>query len=314
MSDQIMKSSADTLSAAAVARARAMDRANASAIFWRRARSGLLTGLVYLFLIIMTIFALFPLYFVLQASLAGAQNLYTTDLRLLPVQATLDNYVVALTQQPLLSWLMNTLFVCGTATVLGVAFAATGAYALARFRFRGRELSLVALLAIQTFPALLALQAYYLLLLYLRLNGLLIGLTLIYTATALAFSTWNIKGYYDTIPVELEQAALVDGATTTQAFLRVTLPLAAPALAASALLFFIGTWNEFAIANYVLNANSAGTNLTFALGLNGLQSDFRTPWGIFAATSVIVSIPLMTVFLLLQRYFRSGLTVGSVKG
>src|SRR5262249_31950284 len=156
-----------------------------------------------------------------------------------------------LTQIPFVSWVGNTIFVCGSATLLGLIFATTGAYALARFRFRGRQLTLVVLLAIQAFPQLLALLAYYLLLQTLGIIETvpLLGLAVVYAGGSIVFSCWNIKGYFDTLPVELEQAAMVDGATPTQAFLRVTLPLAAPALAASALFIFIGGWNEFAIAN-----------------------------------------------------------------
>jgi arabinogalactan oligomer/maltooligosaccharide transport system permease protein len=314
MSDQFMKAQVQS-EVIAVGKARERRREGAVAIpLRRRFISASLTGLIYLFLILMSLFALFPVYFVVQASLAGGQNLYTTDLRLLPLNPTFDNYIYAFTQEPLLNWLGNSLFVSGFATLLGVIFSMTGAYALSRFRFRGRELSLTLLLVLQAFPGLLALVAYYRLMLTLGLINTLIGLSLIYTAGALAFNAWNIKGYFDTLPVELEQAAMIDGATHTQAFLRVTLPLAAPALATSAILFFIGAWNEFAIANYLLSDNGFQTNLTFGLGIYNLQGDFRTPWGYFAATSVIVSIPLMALFLYAQRYFRSGLTIGGVKG
>jgi arabinogalactan oligomer/maltooligosaccharide transport system permease protein len=141
----------------------------------------------------------------------------------------------------------------------------------------------------------------------------------VYAGGTVVFGCWNIKGYFDTLPVELEKAALVDGATPTKAFLRITLPLAAPALAASALFAFIGGWNEFALANIILNSNGLGgeglgTNVTFAVGIYGLQNNFRVPWGYFAAASVLVSVPLSIVFLYLQRFFKSGLTVGSVKG
>lgn len=315
MSDQIMRAQAQSADAIAVGQVRARRRAGAIAIpLRRRIFNASMLGLVYLFLIVMTIFALFPIYYVVQASLSGTQSLYTTDLRLIPLRPTFDNYIYAFTQEPLLAWLGNSLLVGAATTLLGVIFATTGAYALSRFRFRGREMTLTVLLALQAFPGLLAIVAYYRLLLSLGLINSLIGLILIYTGGALAFNCWNIKGYFDTLPVELEQAALIDGATHTQAFLRVTLPLAAPALAASALLIFIGSWNEFAIANYILSDNGMQTNLTFALGLNGLQGDFRTPWGYFAATTVIVSIPLMALFLWAQRFFRSGLTIGGVKG
>ncbi|GCE26811.1 ABC transporter permease [Dictyobacter alpinus] len=273
-------------------------------------------GLVYVFLTVMTIFALFPIYFVIQASFAGGQNLYTTDLHLLPANPSIDNYIYAFTQEPLLEWLGNTLFVCGFSTLLGLFCSMTGAYALSRFRFKGRKLSLNLLLVLQAFPGLLAISAYYYLLQYLNLldSAPLLGLALIYMASSIVFSCWNIKGYFDTLPIELDQAAMIDGASQWQTFWRVVLPLAAPALAASALLIFVGAWSEFAIANYVLNANDNGSNLTFILGLYRLQGDFRTPWGYFAATSVIISVPLVAVFLFAQRFFKSGLTVGSVKG
>ncbi len=252
----------------------------------RRFFSGILLGLIYVFLIAMTIFALFPIYYVIQASLAGGQNLYSTDLHLLPANPTLDNYVYAFTQEPILSWLGNSFLVSGLATAIGLLFSMTGAYALSRFRFAGREITLNLLLALQAFPGLLAITAYYYLLQYLGLlnNAPLIGLALINAAGALVFGCWNIKGYFDTLPVELEQAAMIDGASHTQAFWRITLPLAAPALAASALFMFIGGWNEYALANFVLNANdTAGSNLTFILGLYHLQG---TPTIHHGATSL----------------------------
>jgi arabinogalactan oligomer/maltooligosaccharide transport system permease protein len=167
------------------------------------------------------------------------------------------------------------------------------------------------LLALQAFPGLLALPAYYLLLNAFGLINNLLGLVFIYAAGSLVLSCWNTKSYFDTLPVELEQAALLDGASHTQTFLHISLPLALPALAVSALFSFISGWSEFPLANLVLNANGTGSNLTFLLGLYSLQSDFRTPWGIFAAASILVSVPLMLIFLYAQRFFRSGLTLGS---
>jgi arabinogalactan oligomer / maltooligosaccharide transport system permease protein len=317
MSDQIMKasSSGEAVSAQVQVAGRAAEREKVVAItLWRRFLSSSMTGLIYVFLAVMTVFALFPIYYVIQASLAGGQNLYTTDLKLLPANPTIDNYIYVFTRLPLLNWIANTFFICAMTTLIGLTFSVSGAYALSRFRLRGREIGLNLLLAIQAFPGLLALTAYYVLLNKLGLLNSLIGLVVIYAGGSLVFGTWNMKGYFDTLPVELEQAALIDGATTTQAFLRVTLPLAAPALAASALFMFIGGWNEYALANLVLNSNATGSNLTFVLGLFALQGDFRTPWGYFAASSVVISVPLILLFLYAQRFFQSGLTIGSVKG
>lgn len=285
-------------------------------IVQRRFLSGLSLGLVHAFLVIMTIFALFPIYYVLQASFNGTQTLYVTDLRLFPAIPTLDNYVYAFTKLPIWNWLGNTVLVCSLSTLIGLTFSMSGAYALSRFRFKGRELTLNLLLALQAFPGLLAITAYYYILQFLGiLNTVpLLALALIYAGGTLVFSCWNIKGYFDTLPLELEQAAMVDGASQTQAFFRVILPLATPALASSALLTFIGGWNEFALANYVLNADAAQSNVTFILGLYSLQTTYQTPWGYFAAASVIVSLPLIILFLYAQRFFRSGLTIGGVKG
>ena len=277
-----------------------------------RVRNMLSLAGIYAFLGIMAIFSLFPVYYVIQASFAGAQNLYTTDLHLLPAHFIFDNYTYALTQLPLLNWIGNTLLVCGLTTLFGVICSTTGAYALARFRFAGRRLTLRGLLALQAFPSLLALSAYYLLLNALNLLNNLLGLVLIYAAGALVLCCWNTKSYIDALPVELEHAAMLDGATPFQAFRRVVLPLAAPALVVSALLNFTAGWNEFALANLMLNANANGSNLTFILGLFSLQDDFHTPWGIFAAVSIIISIPLMLIFLYAQRYFKSGLVLGSL--
>lgn len=317
MSEQIIKAStsSEAVSAGALAGTRQHAREDVHVTTMRRrVVSGFGLALVYLFLIAMVIFSLFPIYYVVQASLAGGQNLYTTDLHILPAQPTFDNYIYAFTQLPILAWIGNTFLICTATTAIGLIFSLTGAYALSRFRFQGREMGLGLLLAVQAFPALLALPAYYLLLNALGLINNLIGLILIYTAGTLVFGCWNLKGYYDTLPVELEQAAMLDGASITQAFIRVTLPLVTPAIAASAIFMFLAGWNEYALANLVLNSNATGSNLTFVLGLFGLQGDFRTPWGYFAACSVIISVPLILLFLYIQRFFQSGLTIGGVKG
>jgi arabinogalactan oligomer/maltooligosaccharide transport system permease protein len=157
----------------------------------------------------------------------------------------------------------------------------------------------------------LALIPIYIILRLVHLVGTPFGLILAYVSVALVFAAWNLKGYFDTIPQELDEAALIDGCTPTQAFLRITLPLAVPALAVTALLMFITGWNEWVMAQTLLSDEN---NYTVPVGLWGLQNDYRIPWGYFASAALIVSIPIMTLFLLLQRYFRSGLTVGGVKG
>lgn len=266
---------------------------------------------VYAFLIVMTIFALFPIYYVVQASFNSTQALYSVDLSLIPHPFTLDNYRRIITQYPFLNWMKSSIIACGLATIIALMCATTGAYALSRFKFRGRAASIFGLVALQTFPGLLAIYAYLDILQSLRLDGTLIGLAIVYAAGNVVFGALNIKGYFDTIPPELEEAARVDGASNFRTFVQVILPLAAPAIAASALFMFIGGWNEFALASIIL---PAGNDVTVPVGLNLLQQDQYTPWGIFAAASVLVSVPLAAIFLYLQRFFKSGLTIGSVKG
>lgn len=277
-----------------------------------RARKNAGLAGIYIFLAIMTVFSLFPLYFVLQASFNSTQALISTQLQLFPTHPSLDNYRFVIQQEPFLRWLGNSILVCTVATVLALACCTTGAYALSRFRFRGRRYGLIFLIALQAFPGLLAIYAYLDILNTLHLDGTPLGLAIVYAAGYIAFGVWNIKGYFDTIPVELEEAALVDGASYFAAFFRIILPLAAPALAATALFMFIGGWNEFVLAKLILNPDN--NSLTVPVGLFQLQQDQYTPWGYFAAAAVLVSIPLMLLYLYAQRFFKSGLTIGSVKG
>lgn len=272
------------------------------------------TGLIgiYIFLGLMAVFALFPIYFVLQASFNATQALISTQLQLIPTHPTFDNYRFVIQQEPFLQWMFNSIVVCSMATILALVCSTTGAYALSRFRFRGRQMSLLFLIGLQAFPGLLAIYAYYDILRILHLDGTPLGLAIVYAAGNLVFGVWNIKGYFDTIPIELEEAGRVDGASYFTIFTRIILPLATPALAASALFMFIGGWNEFVLAKLILNPDNNA--LTVPVGLYQLQQDQYTPWGYFAAASVLVSIPLMLLFLYLQRYFKSGLTIGSVKG
>jgi arabinogalactan oligomer/maltooligosaccharide transport system permease protein len=267
--------------------------------------------MIHGFLFGMLIIALFPVFFILQAAVRPGQSLYTLTLSLWPSQPTLDNFKYILTQIPFPLWLRNSLVVCTATMVAGLVGSATGAYALSRFRFAGKRMTLIMLLAIQSFPTVLALIPIYIILRLVHLVGTPFGLILAYVSVALVFAAWNLKGYFDTIPQELDEAALIDGCTPTQAFLRITLPLAVPALAVTALLMFITGWNEWVMAQTLLSDEN---NYTVPVGLWGLQNDYRIPWGYFASAALIVSIPIMTLFLLLQRYFRSGLTVGGVKG
>lgn len=289
----------------------AQRRAGALDLF-RKPRESWSLIAIYIFLSIMTLFSLFPIYFVVQASLNSTQALISTQLQLIPTHPTLENYRFVIQQEPFVRWIVNSMLVCALSTIIALVCCTTGAYALSRFRFRGRQMSLLFLIGLQAFPGLLAIYAYYSILSILHLDGTLLGLSIVYASGYLVFGVWNIKGYFDTIPIELEEAARVDGASYFAIFMRIILPLAVPALAASALFMFIGGWNEFVLAKLILNPDN--NSLTVPVGLFQLQQDQYTPWGYFAAAAVLVSTPLMVLFLYLQRFFKSGLTIGSVKG
>lgn len=266
---------------------------------------------LYAILIIASLFAFFPIYFVIQASVRPGQSLYSTQLQLLPTDATLDNFRYVLTQLPLLTWIRNSLFVAGMTTVLTLLITVSAGYAFSRFRFRGRNEMLGGMLALQAFPGLLSLFAFYLILLRLGLLNNHWGLILVYASGATVFNIFNLKGYFDTLPADLEEAALIDGATPVQAFFMVMLPLARPAIAVTALFGFLAGFGDFIIAQTMLFDEQL---YTAPVGIFALQDSYRTPWGWFAASALIVSIPVTLLFLYLQRNLVSGLASGAVKG
>jgi arabinogalactan oligomer/maltooligosaccharide transport system permease protein len=268
----------------------------------------------YAILIALTIFALYPVWFALLASGRSGSRLYTLNLpgMFLPVEWTFENYDVMLTQRPLLGWLRNSLYVASLTTIASLLITTSAAFAFSRFRFRGREPALILLLAMQTFPGVLALIAVAQLLTALGLYGKHEGLILAYTTGTLVFSTWNMKGYFDTIPIDLEEAAMIDGAGPIQSFILIALPLARPAIAVTALLGFLAGWGDFIFASVLIPAPD---EMKLAVpALYGLANNQSVPWGYFAAGGLMIIIPTILVFLFLQRQLQSGLTLGGVKG
>ncbi|EFO80760.1 binding-protein-dependent transport systems inner membrane component [Oscillochloris trichoides DG-6] len=270
--------------------------------------------LQYGILILGALFAIYPLWFALIASGRTGDRLYTLNLAgmFVPLEWTFENYRTMLFDRPLLTWLRNSLYVAGITTVVSLIVTTSAAFAFSRFKFYGREFGLILLLAIQTFPGVLALVAVAQLLTALGLYGKHEGLILAYTSTTLVFSTWNMKGYFDTIPVELEEAAQIDGCGPVQSFILIALPLARPALAVTALLGFLAGWGDFIFASVLVPAPDSMKLVV--PGLYSMANSQSVPWGYFAAGGLLIIIPTILVFLFLQRYLESGLTVGGVKG
>ncbi|GAC1361189.1 MAG: ABC transporter permease subunit [Herpetosiphon sp.] len=277
-----------------------------------RKQSPLALAGLYLILILTVFFALFPVWFLVTASLRSGQSLFSTNLAnaLLPTDVTMENYRYMLTQTDFPRWVMNSLYIAALTTIGALLLATPAAYGFSRFRFAGKNSLLILFLALQSFPAVMALVPMYLLLKNLQLLNH-IGLILVYSAGGLVFNIWNMKGYFDTIPIDLGEAALIDGATPTQAFIMVVLPLARPVLAITAMFGFIGGWSEYITAQTILSKSSL---YTAPVGLFILQNDKSVPWGRFAAGALMVSVPVMLLFLALQRNLVSGLTAGGSKG
>ena len=207
--------------------------------------------------------------------------------------------------------LLSSLVVSGATTLVGLGLAVTAAYSLSRFRFPGKQSGMQLLLVTQMFPATLMLVPLYSILQALHLLDSIGGLVLVYATSSLPFCVWMLKGYFDTIPRELEEAAIMDGASPGQVFVKVVLPLTRPALAVTALFSFMQAWNEFILAATLLND---ATRFTLPVALQRYVGEYKTEWGHFAAGALIISAPVMALFFALQKFLVGGLTAGAVKG
>jgi arabinogalactan oligomer/maltooligosaccharide transport system permease protein len=236
---------------------------------------------------------------------------FDLSLSLLPAEPTLDNFRYLFFERPFARWLLNSVMVSLATTLLGVFLASTAAYAFSRFRFPGRTAALLSFLVTQMFPGILMMIPLYLIMDTLGLLDRLAGLTLVYATTAIPFCVWMLKGYFDTIPKELEEAAVMDGASRARIFWTLVLPLSLPGVAVTALFSFMTAWNEFILAATFMNQE---TSYTLPVGLQMMVGQFSSDWGHFAAGSVLVSLPVMALFFALQRYLVAGLTAGGVKG
>ena len=254
---------------------------------------------------------LYPVVQIFSVSLRPGDMLYSTSLEIIPENATFEAYRIVVFEKPFWIWMRNSLLVALATGILGVTLASTAAYALSRFSLRGKGAILFGVLTTQMFPATMLLLPLYLLMRNLGLVNTLFGVVLAYTATALPFCIWTMKGYYDTIPRSLEEAALIDGLSEVGAFRRVTLPLAAPALVITFLFSFLAGYAEFIVARTLLVSRDL---YTLPLGLESLATTFQTQWANYAAGSLLVAIPVVTLFLGLSRYLVEGLTLGGVKG
>jgi arabinogalactan oligomer / maltooligosaccharide transport system permease protein len=275
-------------------------------------------------LISFTLLTIYPVLWVLALAFSGQQSVGLVDLpkdptfleRLRgvlpwPQHFSVRNFVDVMTEQPFGRWLLNSIIVSLMTTVLGVFLACTAAYAFSRFRFPGRDQGMLAFLVSQMFPGTLMLIPLFIIIVkWLGLGNTFWGLVIVYATTSIPFCVWMLKGYFDTIPIDIEESARIDGASPQTIFFRIILPLAKPAIAITALFSFMTAWNEFILASVFMESES---NYTAPVGLRFFVGGFSSQWGFFAAGSVIVSLPVVILFMYLQKYLVSGLTAGSVK-
>jgi arabinogalactan oligomer/maltooligosaccharide transport system permease protein len=268
--------------------------------------------IIHIVLIIACMISIFPVLRVLAVSLRPGDRLMSTDLSIIPPDATLESYRIILFEKPFLSWLWNSVAITIATALIGVVLASTAAYAFSRWKFPGRSVGLVFLLATQMIPASMLMIPIYILAINLGLVGTYSGLVIAYCVTSIPFSVWILKGYYDTIPIDLEEAARIDGCSQLQAFMKILLPLSTPALAITFLFNFMQAWNEYLLARVMLG--SSESLMTWPLGLQRLQGQYQTQWGQFSAGSILVMLPVVILFLYSSKYLISGLTLGGVKG
>ena len=270
-----------------------------------------LTALNLLFLVL-CFATLIPILYALSVSFSGSNSLLSSDFSFIPRDFTLDNYREVLFGEDITVWFRNTVFLALVTVTLSLTAAVPAAYCFSRRRFPGRRTILKCLVLLNSFPAILSMFAIYRLLRPMGLVNTRLGLILVYTGTMAVFSLWNTKGYFDTIPTEIEEAARMDGATDLQVVIRIVLPLAKPSIITTALQVLIYVWNEYIYATTFLTGES---KFTLAAGLNALQATEMTgSWPVFAAAAITVSLPVLVIFFLCQKYMTSGLTAGGVKG
>jgi len=266
---------------------------------------------------------IFPLLWILSLSLDPRGLTRPDGLNLIPPGASLDAYANVLdrpTSNPVSfpELARNSLFVASGTAVISVAIGVSAAYAFSRLQFRGREVLMVAILAVLMLPAVATIAPLFVLLTRIQFGEFILGRTLLgvlvaIVSSTLPFAIWNLKGYLDTIPRELEEAAAVDGATRNQSFLRIILPLAVPALAVTGFLGFIAGWTEYYFTVIFI---SDAEQQTLAYALNGMVGQFatQTPWSEFSAFAIMFALPVSVVYLVLQKYIIGGLAIGGVKG
>lgn len=271
-------------------------------------RSSIFSNISGIFAII---FMGFPVYWMVSTSFKKREEVLSVEPRFLPSSLTLDNYRDAFSREGFTTSLRNSIIVVLITVAISLLLATFASVAIARTKFRGKKSFITSLLVVQMLPLSALIIPLFLLLTKLQLTNKIGGLAITYVAFILPFTIWTLRGFLANIPVDIEEAALVDGCTRIQAYRYVLMPLMAPGLVATAIFAFIQAWNEFLLAYIIMQSQE---NLTLPVWLAGFTTRTGTDWGPLMAASTVVALPVVIFFSLIQKRIATGVTSGAVKG
>lgn len=262
--------------------------------------------------ILLSFLTLIPILYAFSISISGSNSIISTEFHILPKTITMDNYITILTERPFWRWFVNSLLLSALTVLLTMLVAVPVAYVFSRMRFAGRKRTLYILLVLNAFPAILSMFAIYRIIKTLNLLNSYMGLVFIYAGSMAIFVFWNMKGYFDSIPEAIEDAARIDGVNDRQLITKIVMPLARPSIIISSVLVVIYVWNEYIFSTVFL---SGAEKNTLAVALYSLQAtDYTRNWPLFSAAAILTTLPVLILFFLVQKYMVSGLSSGGVKG
>ncbi len=272
-------------------------------------REWIKTNLVRLCLIVICALVLFPMLWMITSSFSKGSSLFSSSL--IPKQISFGNFAKLFQKTKFLIWLRNSGVVCLLGSLLAMLQTTTMAYAFSRFQFRGRKNGLLVLILLQMLPSTVTIVAIYKLVVAVHLQNTFIGLILIYAGTTIPFNAWLMRGYFDALPIDIEESAYLDGANHWQAFTRIAFPLCVPMVVVVFLFNLISFYNDYFLASILLSGNQM---YTVALGMRFFTQPYAENWSMFAAASLIACVPIMIIFYSLQRFLVQGLARGAIKG
>ncbi len=268
-------------------------------------------AIIFIVLLIWTLIVIFPLLWAISSSLKPTQEIFSYTIRWIPEKPTISGYVRVLTNSLMQRYLVNTVFVSAVSTFFVIVFATMAGYGFSRYKLKGKQMGLMALIACQMFPPIMFIVPYFLLLKAFAIYNTYTALILTRVVFFLPFSTLMIKSFCDSLPKELEEAAIVDGCSNFTIFIRVVLPLVVPAIATILIFTFLNSWNEFLFSITVV---SRDTLRTITVGLSMMRGQYDIDWSQLMALSVVALAAPLLIFVVFQRYFIKGITAGAIKG